>query len=135
MKTLPIFLLLSLAVLSLSAQAPVPRELSSEAVRGPVKAEPETPAKEKPGPVAEAAVLRLIRYSGVLRDAHGPQGTGVLGITFALYKEQRGGAPLWLETQNVELAADGRYTVLLGSTQSEGLPLEIFASEEARWLE
>ncbi|MGH9862623.1 MAG: hypothetical protein ACRD35_04290 [Candidatus Acidiferrales bacterium] len=99
-----------------------------------MRAEPETPAKEEPGPVAEAAVLRLIRFSGVLREAHGPQGTGVLGITFALYKEQSGGAPLWLETQNVELSADGRYTVLLGSTHNDGLPLEIFASEEARWL-
>ncbi|MGH9862364.1 MAG: hypothetical protein ACRD35_02970 [Candidatus Acidiferrales bacterium] len=133
MKTLTLSLLLSLAAVSLSAQAPVPRETSTETVR-PMRAEPEAPSKEKPGPVAEAATVRLIRFSGLLRDAHGPQGTGVLGITFALYKEQSGGAPLWLETQNVELAAEGRYTVLLGSTHNEGLPLEIFASEAARWL-
>ena len=45
-----------------------------------------------------------------------------------------GGAPLWQETQTVVVDADGRYTLLLGATLPEGLPLELFASGEARWL-
>jgi hypothetical protein len=39
-----------------------------------------------------------------------------------------------LETQNVELDENGIYTVLLGSSSNEGLPLDLFASGEARWL-
>jgi len=79
-------------------------------------------------------VPRLIRFSGVLKNAEEAPRTGVVGLTFALYKEQQGGAPLWLETQNVELDAQGRYGVLLGASKAEGLPLDLFAGNEARWL-
>jgi hypothetical protein len=79
-------------------------------------------------------VLRLIRFSGTARGQSGRPLTGTVGATFALYAEQEGGSPLWLETQNVELNAQGHYTVLLGATSSEGLPLDVFASGEARWL-
>src|SRR3990172_8497403 len=71
----------------------------------------------------QASVLRLVRFSGTVQDALGRPRTGMVGITFALYAEQEGGSPLWLETQNVELDDQGRYTILLGSTTSEGLPL------------
>jgi hypothetical protein len=83
---------------------------------------------------ATAAVLRLIRFSGTVPGAQGPAGAGPVGATFALYAEQEEGSPLWLESQNVELDQQGRYTALLGATQSEGLPLELFTSGEARWL-
>ncbi|MGH9650883.1 MAG: hypothetical protein ACRD3I_10480, partial [Terriglobales bacterium] len=83
---------------------------------------------------SEVSVLRLVKFSGVIRDGMGQPRTGVVGLTFAIYKEQEGGAPLWLETQNVQLDEQGRYAVLLGAESSEGLPLEIFSSTEARWL-
>lgn len=105
--------------------------------RAPVAAEPEAttaPAADA-SPTAEVSVLRLLKFNGAIRDALGQLRTGVLGITFALYAEQEGGAPLWLETQNVTLDDQGRYTVLLGAQSQDGLPLEIFSSEEARWLE
>src|ERR1700756_3837605 len=52
----------------------------------------------------------LIRYTGVLSD-----GTSqTINLTFAIYKEQQGGQPLWQESQNVELDASGRYSALLG---------------------
>ena len=57
-----------------------------------------------------------------------------VGVTFALYAEQTGGAPLWLETQNVTPDANGRYTVYLGANHANGVPLNLFASGEARWL-
>lgn len=41
---------------------------------------------------------------------------------------------MWLETQNVALDENGRYTVLLGATKRDGLPTELFTSGEARWL-
>lgn len=58
----------------------------------------------------------------------------MVGITFTLYSEQTGGAPLWLETQNVSADNNGHYTALLGSTKPDGLPAELFISEQARWV-
>ena len=79
-------------------------------------------------------VPRLVRYGGVARDLNGKPLSGVVGVTFALYAEQAGGAALWMETQNVQADAGGHYTVLLGSTKAEGLPAELFASGQARWI-
>ena len=80
------------------------------------------------------SVPHLIKFSGVLKDEAGAPKTGIVGITFAFYKEQQGGTPLWLETQNVQADASGRYTVMLGATKSDGLPVEFFTSNEARWV-
>jgi len=80
------------------------------------------------------SVPHLIKFSGVLKDEAGAPKTGIVGITFAFYKDQQGGAPLWLETQNVQADANGRYTVMLGATKSDGLPMEFFSSNEARWV-
>jgi hypothetical protein len=80
------------------------------------------------------SVPRLIKFSGVVKDEAGAPKTGVLGITFAFYKDQQGGTPLWLETQNVQADANGRYAVMLGATKSDGLPMEFFSSNEARWV-
>lgn len=79
-------------------------------------------------------VPRLIRFTGVLKDASGKPLTGRVGITFSLHKDQRGGAALWIETQNVLLDASGRYSVLLGATKAGGVPMELFTSGEAQWL-
>jgi len=76
----------------------------------------------------------LVSFSGVLTDLNGKPLTGAVGVTFALYTEEQGGAPLWLETQNVYPDKTGHYTVLLGSTTSTGLPADLFAAGEARWL-
>jgi hypothetical protein len=84
---------------------------------------------------ANAMVPRLIKFSGTLLDAQGkPVATGPVGVTFALYAEQTGGASLWLETQNVHPDENGYYSVLLGSETATGVPMELFASGEARWL-
>ncbi|MGO9084972.1 MAG: tail fiber domain-containing protein [Terriglobales bacterium] len=81
-----------------------------------------------------SALPRLVRFGGTAKDLNGSPLTGVVGITFALYSEQTGGAPLWLETQNVTADSSGHYTALLGSTKSDGLPAELFTSEQARWV-
>src|SRR5208337_4522331 len=82
-----------------------------------------------------ASVPNLIRYSGTLKDAQGavPSGTP-LGVTFAIYKQQDGGAAVWQETQNVTPEANGQYSVLLGSTTAAGLPGDLFSQQEERWL-
>jgi hypothetical protein len=78
---------------------------------------------------APTAIPNFINYSGVLKTAHG----SVTGVTFLLYREELGGAPLWLETQNVAADASGHYNVHLG-VASNGLPADLFQSGEARWL-
>jgi hypothetical protein len=88
-----------------------------------------------PAPSASAAeVPRLIKFSGTLLDALDRPMAGTVGVTFALYSQQTGGASLWLETQNVKPDASGVYTVLLGANSANGVPAELFASGEARWL-
>ena len=52
-------------------------------------------------------------------------------FTFA---EQEGGTPLWTETQVAETDAQGNYTVHLGATNPQGLPLDLFTTGAARWL-
>ena len=58
-------------------------------------------------------VPRLIKFSGVAKDEAGKPKTGLVGITFSLYKDQEGGSPLWVETENVQADAGGHYTALL----------------------
>ncbi len=81
------------------------------------------------------AVPNLVRYGGVLKDAQGaPLSSTTVGITFAIYKQQDGGAPVWMETQSVATDAGGNYSALLGSTTASGLPGDLFSQEEQRWL-
>jgi hypothetical protein len=83
---------------------------------------------------ASAVVPQFVNFSGVLTDLNGQPLTGVTGVTFSLYKEETGGAALWLETQNVQPDKTGHYKVMLGSTASTGLPADIFVAGQARWL-
>jgi hypothetical protein len=85
-------------------------------------------------PIKAGTVPSLVSYSGTLRDASGRTVTSITGVTFLLYKDSQGGAPLWVETQNVTPDKTGHYTVQLGSTTSTGLPSEVFMTGEARWL-
>ncbi|HXX13934.1 MAG TPA: hypothetical protein VEJ47_03435, partial [Candidatus Eremiobacteraceae bacterium] len=83
---------------------------------------------------AAATVPHLVHFAGVAHDLNGKAMTGTVGITFALYAEQTGGAALWLETQNVQADGKGNYSVELGAASADGLPMDVFASGEARWL-
>jgi len=84
--------------------------------------------------VQGATVPRVIQFSGVLRDSIGQPLTGVQGVSFALYRDQEGGSPLWIETQNVAADEYGRFAVLLGAATADGVPIEMFSSGESRWL-
>jgi hypothetical protein len=85
---------------------------------------------------ATTSVPNLIRYSGTLKDAQGaalPSSTAV-GVSFSIYKQQDGGASVWMETQNVTPDSNGQYNVILGSTTATGLPDDLFSQQEQRWL-
>ncbi|MEO6119469.1 MAG: hypothetical protein ABIP12_02175, partial [Terriglobales bacterium] len=112
--------LLSGSCLAQARSAQITDEPGDEARAG------ETPGKSVP---------RLVKFSGTLRDAAGQPLSGPQTVTFALYAEQDSAAPLWLETQTVAADDSGRYTVTLGAAQRGGIPIAMFSSGEARWLE
>jgi hypothetical protein len=58
-----------------------------------------------------------------------------VAIRFVMYATATGGTPIWQEIQNTKVDQQGHYEVLLGATGSEGIPMELFASGEPRWLE
>ena len=61
-------------------------------------------------------VPALVNFSGSITDVtHKPLG-GVVGVTFLLYRDEQGGAPLWMETQNVQPDKFGHCTVQLGES-------------------
>ena len=93
-----------------------------------------TLAQSASGAESAGAVPQLVKFAGILKDDGGHVKTGMVGVTFAVYKDQDGGSPLWLETQNVEADIQGNYSTLLGITQREGLPADLFGSSEPRWL-
>lgn len=80
---------------------------------------------------AATVIPALIRYGGVVQSG----GKSNALVTFSIFKDEQGGEPLWTETQNVSLDAAGHYGTYLGSTNSSGLPLDLFGNGEARWLE
>ncbi|MBZ5545916.1 MAG: tail fiber domain-containing protein [Acidobacteriia bacterium] len=84
---------------------------------------------------AGSSVPRLVSFSGAVKDAAGKPLTGPVDIHFAIYENFDGIEPLWFETQTVEVDAQGRFTALLGAMRPEGLPLALFTTGKARWLE
>ena len=84
---------------------------------------------------APTVVPALIPYSGVTIDRDGHATSAETGITFLIYKDQNGGEPLFTETQTVIPDSTGHYTVRLGASMNSGIPVDLFSSGEARWLE
>jgi hypothetical protein len=80
------------------------------------------------------SVPRLINITGVFRPADGGQPAPVETVTLAVYAEETGDTPLWQETQTTAVDSAGRYTLLLGASEADGIPLRVFVSGEARWL-
>jgi trimeric autotransporter adhesin len=75
-----------------------------------------------------------INYTGVLKDASGHPVNTFTGVTFLLYRDEEGGSPLWMETQNVTPDKAGRYVVQLGAASQYGIPQDLFTNGEAHWL-
>ncbi|PYS41052.1 MAG: hypothetical protein DMG14_08555 [Acidobacteria bacterium] len=121
------YLFIMTIALQLSSAAP----LLAQQTRLPGPADQLGAGASVPVPVT---VPRLIAFNGVLKDRIDRPLKGVIGLSFALYKDQEGGAPLWTEIQNLQFDDQGRYSVLLGATQREGVPIELFTSGESRWL-
>ena len=91
----------------------------------------------QPASVPSATVMtvpRLVLVTGTFTPATGLPAAPVETVTLAVYAEETGGPPLWQEMQNVVVDKAGRFTLLFGATQPDGIPREVFASGEAQWL-
>ena len=77
---------------------------------------------------------RLVWFSGAFRPADGQPVAAVESVTLAVYRDEQGGDALWQETHSVVVGAGGRFNLLLGSSTTDGLPLDLFTSGEPRWL-
>jgi hypothetical protein len=84
---------------------------------------------------APTAVPPLVPYAGLAVDGQGRPLGSPASITFLIYKDETGGEPLFTETQSVSVDTTGHYRVQLGGSSPNGLPTELFATGEARWLE
>jgi hypothetical protein len=72
---------------------------------------------------------RTFSFSGTLPG----QLDGALSVTFSIYPDQQSGSALWTETQIVQVTGE-KYSVMLGSTSTTGLPPDIFSADQAHWL-
>lgn len=80
------------------------------------------------------SVPRVIRLDGQLAPLNGVAAAPVETVTLAIYASATDSTPLWQETQDVRVDAQGRYTVFAGATTPAGLPPSVLATTEARWL-
>jgi hypothetical protein len=85
---------------------------------------------EHPATARAAVVPQQVRYAGKLAVPAGQ----TVQAEFRIYAAAEGGEPLWSETQQFPIAADGSYSVLLGNATAAGLPPSVFAGGAARWL-
>jgi hypothetical protein len=79
-------------------------------------------------------VPRLVRFGGTFKNISGISPGSTVAVRFLIYAESTGGTPLWQEVQNVQLDREGHYDLLLGATEAEGMPQDLFASGQPRWL-
>jgi len=86
------------------------------------------------GEGATSTVPHLVKFADSLKDQAGKPITGPVTLIFSFYELQEGGSPLWSETQAARADEEGHYAVLLGASQPDGVPVDLFASGRARWL-
>ena len=72
---------------------------------------------------------RTFSFSGTIPG----QLDGAVTVTFSIYPDQQSASALWTETQIVQVTGE-KYSVMLGSTSTTGLPPDIFSADQAHWL-
>src|SRR5208282_1233997 len=104
------------------------------------------PATNANSGASASVVPRLIKFNGEINpqitqitqnknnESGKSQSATPMTVMFSLYELQEGRSPFWSEAQKVQVDDQGRYTVLLGATHAEGLPLDLFTSGKALWL-
>ena len=80
------------------------------------------------------AAPTVFRMTGVLTTPTGEPRTGTVVLVASLYTAQTDTMSLWSEAQTITPDANGRYSILVGSTLENGVPREYFLSGVGRWL-
>ena len=93
------------------------------------------PAQTPDAATAATVVPALIHYAGTALHTDGKPQVGQAATTFTIFRDETGGNPLWIETQLITFDTAGRYDTHLGATSPSGLPSNLFAGGDARWLE
>ena len=79
-------------------------------------------------------VPHFVKFDGTLKQFTGAANGRVIALKFSIYADSTGGTPFWQEIQNTQLDLQGHYEVMLGATASDGIPTDLFATGEPRWL-
>ena len=80
--------------------------------------------------VEKAAAPGSVKFTGTIAG----MSAGATAVTFALYREPTGGAPLWRETHSVTVDQQGNYTVYLGAKHAGEMLADRLPSDGALWL-
>ena len=91
-------------------------------------------AQEGKPPALDQGVPRVIPVNGRVTDGSGRPATGQVKVTFRVYAAADAVDPIWSETGTVQLDETGAFSVIVGAKSTGGVPAEIFALGEARWL-
>ena len=83
--------------------------------------------------VVATSVPRVVRLDGRL-PTQTPPSSAVEAMTLDVFDSSTASTPIFEETQDVNVAADGSYAVFLGATRPDGLPPSVFAGTGVRWL-
>jgi hypothetical protein len=79
-------------------------------------------------------VPRFVKVGGTVKGEDAISRGGIVTMKFVIYDDPKAGNALWQEVLNVQVDAEGRYEVMLGSGTRDGMPVEVFTSGEPRWL-
>lgn len=85
-------------------------------------------------PACTQMVPHLVKLNGTLKEAVGFARDGTLSVRFSIYGDSASGTPLWQEVQNTQVDQLGHYEVMLGASVSQGIPADLFATGQPRWL-
>jgi len=123
LRDILVLLAVGAAALGLVSVLPA-QELSSSALPGNALADNARSASKA------SVIPPAMRFSGIAANRAGD----TVEATFSIYSVPEGGEPLWSETQRLAIAADGKYAVLLGAASQTGLPPQLFAAGQSRWV-
>ncbi len=91
-------------------------------------------AQQAPSVASAPSAPQVVRVDGQFVPANGLPPAAVETVTLAIYASAIDATPLFEETQDVRVNAQGRYAIFLGATRAEGVPMSLFAPGESRWL-
>jgi hypothetical protein len=104
--------------------------------QGPATTMPKTASVENQATAGDSDFdhSRILMLHGELKDRTRKQLTGIVGILFAIYEQQEGGAPLWQEVQNIQVDKREHFTAMVGSETPGGISPELFSRGKPCWL-